>query len=161
MKAYEATKLGFMQSGGGQAIYPEDFKNIELPFSNKTKFQTLNLQAVKATLLALGFSVNKVDACLKTLSDPPGRFEIIQKEPFEVVVDYAHSPDGLQAVLKEAKQSLGASKGRLICLFGCGGDRDKSKRPIMGQYAELFSDLVVVTSDNPRSESMAAIAADI
>ena len=161
MQAYEATKLGFMAKGRSAAIFPEDFELVELPFAKQTVFQSLNMKATKATLLALGFSVDKIDTCLQTLSDPPGRFEFIQQKPFEVVVDYAHSPDGLYTVLKEAKHSLEARQGRLICVFGCGGDRDKSKRPLMGQYAELFSDYVVVSSDNPRSESMSAIANDI
>ena len=90
----------------------------------------------------------------------PGRFELIDTggRGFHVVVDYAHSPDGLENVLKSARA---LNPARLICVFGCGGDRDRKKRPLMGGFSATLADLTVVTSDNPRSEHPDAIIADI
>ena len=89
-------------------------------------------------------------------------FEIIEgAQPFTVVVDYAHTPDSLRSVLNTARQCLPSKKARLLCLFGCGGDRDRSKRPLMTDAAFSFSDEVVITQDNPRSEDPKQIIADI
>jgi len=89
----------------------------------------------------------------------PGRFESVEcGQSFGVVVDYAHTPDELENVLKTAKS---LTKGRLIAVFGCGGDRDRGKRPIMGRIGTELGDVAVVTSDNPRTEDPNAIVADI
>jgi UDP-N-acetylmuramoyl-L-alanyl-D-glutamate--2,6-diaminopimelate ligase len=89
----------------------------------------------------------------------PGRFErIVAGQDFEVIVDYAHSPASLEAVLRAAR---GLTRQRLICVFGCGGDRDRGKRPQMGRIAGELADLVWVTSDNPRTESPEAIIEQI
>jgi UDP-N-acetylmuramoyl-L-alanyl-D-glutamate--2,6-diaminopimelate ligase len=89
----------------------------------------------------------------------PGRFEAVEAgRPFAVLVDYAHTPESLGEVLAAAR---GASAGRLIVVFGAGGDRDRDKRPQMGAIAAALSDVAVVTSDNPRSEEPAAIVAEI
>jgi len=89
----------------------------------------------------------------------PGRLEAVQAKPgVTVLVDYAHKPDALEAVLK-ALRAL--RTGRIICVFGCGGDRDRGKRPIMGEIAARLSDLPVLTSDNPRSEDPMAIIAEV
>ncbi|MCM0650416.1 UDP-N-acetylmuramoyl-L-alanyl-D-glutamate--2,6-diaminopimelate ligase [Clostridium swellfunianum] len=91
----------------------------------------------------------------------PGRCEIVTKKynlDYEVIVDYAHTPDGLENILSTAREF---TKGRLISVFGCGGDRDKTKRPIMGEIASRLSDITVITSDNPRSEEPIAIINDI
>lgn len=88
-----------------------------------------------------------------------GRFELVDEgQPFSVVVDYAHTPDGLKNVLEAARD---IARGRVICVFGCGGDRDRKKRPIMGEIAARLSDYCVVTSDNPRSEEPSAIIGEI
>ena len=119
-----------------------------------------NLLAAAAAALALGFGVEQVERGLADLQAVPGRFEQVQSgQPFLVLVDYAHTDDALRNLLTTARQLINRS-GRVITLFGCGGDRDRTKRPLMGQVAGSLSDLVVLTSDNPRSEELRAILAD-
>ena len=91
----------------------------------------------------------------------PGRFETIEADhPFTVIVDYAHTPDGLAHVLAAARE-LVTGEGRMWAVFGCGGDRDSSKRPMMGRVATDLADHVIVTSDNPRSEDPDSIISDV
>jgi UDP-N-acetylmuramoyl-L-alanyl-D-glutamate--2,6-diaminopimelate ligase len=89
----------------------------------------------------------------------PGRFELIQcGQPFRVIVDYAHTDDALEKVLKSVREF---TTGKVIVVFGCGGDRDRTKRPLMGAVAALNSDYAIITSDNPRSEDPAAIIEEV
>lgn len=122
-------------------------------------FSLYNGLAAAACCLTAGFPFDQVAAGLCSLPGVPGRFEVVENQSdITAIVDYAHTPDALEMALKTASD-LG--RGRLICVFGCGGDRDKAKRPLMGKAAGEFSDYVIVTSDNPRSEDPERIAADI
>ena len=122
-------------------------------------FSIYNVLAAIATALALGFDIEKSIKVLEDISGVAGRFEVVTTKP-TVIVDYAHTPDGLENVLKAAKD-IKPEGGKLICIFGCGGDRDATKRPKMGAIAEDLADKVIVTSDNPRSENPQQIITDI
>jgi len=116
------------------------------------KFNVLNLLAAIGVGISYGLTAEAMTAGVAACRSVPGRLERIEgTQPFVVAVDYAHSDDALRNVI-EAARELAAGKGRVITLFGCGGDRDRSKRPLMGEAAGSLSDLVVLTSDNPRSE---------
>lgn len=118
-----------------------------------------NMLAAIGIGLEMGMSPNVIEQALGSVSNVPGRFERIQEgQDFTVVVDYAHTDDALQRLL-EAAQAI--KQKRIITVFGCGGDRDPGKRPKMGQVAVRKSDLVIVTSDNPRTEDPEAILAEI
>ena len=117
-----------------------------------------NLLSAAAAALAAGFSIQDVERGLAALRSVPGRLERIDAgQPFLVLVDYAHTDDALRKLLETARELTRA--GRVITLFGCGGDRDRAKRPLMGEAAGSLSDLVVLTSDNPRTEDPLAIIA--
>jgi UDP-N-acetylmuramoyl-L-alanyl-D-glutamate--2,6-diaminopimelate ligase len=108
----------------------------------------------------LGVAVHEIAAGLADAGPVPGRFESVPSSGPAVVVDYAHTPDALATALATAREVLGGT-GRVVLVFGCGGDRDREKRPAMGAAAEAGADVVVVTSDNPRGEDPASIAEDV
>ncbi|MDO5668040.1 MAG: bifunctional UDP-N-acetylmuramoyl-L-alanyl-D-glutamate--2,6-diaminopimelate ligase MurE/UDP-N-acetylmuramoyl-tripeptide--D-alanyl-D-alanine ligase MurF [Alcaligenaceae bacterium] len=125
-----------------------------------------NLLLTVGILEGLGWGLSRISRTLSNLEAVAGRLETVepllnpQNKPL-VVVDYAHSPDALKRALQALRPNAEARKGRLICVFGCGGDRDRSKRPIMAQIAEELADLVYITSDNPRTEDPEQILAEI
>ncbi|MCX7831641.1 MAG: UDP-N-acetylmuramoyl-L-alanyl-D-glutamate--2,6-diaminopimelate ligase [Actinobacteria bacterium] len=124
-------------------------------------FNVYNALAAASACHSLGISFEQIAAGLREAETPPGRFEMIKSdESFFVIVDYAHTPDGLKNVI-DACLGILKGNGRLITVFGCGGDRDKDKRPKMGAIAASMSSLVIVTSDNPRSEEPEEIIDDI
>ncbi|MBU0580939.1 MAG: UDP-N-acetylmuramoyl-L-alanyl-D-glutamate--2,6-diaminopimelate ligase [Candidatus Margulisbacteria bacterium] len=163
--AYRKVKLGWMKRGEGIKIYPKDYKKLKIdyppPFLGEFNYK--NFQAAIAVAKALGVKEEVIEKAIKEVKAVPGRFENINcGQKYKVIVDYAHTPDGLQNVLKTARQILKKQKtGKLITVFGCGGDRDKGKRPKMGRISRKLSDLSIVTSDNPRSEDPQKIIKDI
>lgn len=122
-------------------------------------FSVYNVLAAVSASLAMGIDIEVSLKALQNVKGVAGRFEAVVKKPL-VIVDYAHTPDGLENVLKSARE-ITPSDGKLICLFGCGGDRDATKRPKMGAIAEKLADKIVITSDNPRSEDPQIIITDI
>ncbi|SHG94584.1 UDP-N-acetylmuramoylalanyl-D-glutamate--2,6-diaminopimelate ligase [Thermosyntropha lipolytica DSM 11003] len=137
------------------------YKDIDF----KVDMQLIGLFSVYNALAAIAFALREgiepeiIKEALAKTTSVAGRFELVKcGQDFTVVVDYAHTPDGLENVLKTAKE---LTSQRLITVFGCGGDRDKTKRPLMGEIAARYSDFCIVTSDNPRSEDPKAIIDDI
>jgi UDP-N-acetylmuramoyl-L-alanyl-D-glutamate--2,6-diaminopimelate ligase len=125
------------------------------------RFNVENALAARAAARVLGVPDDAIARGLASVRGVPGRFEVVDEgQPFAVVVDYAHKPAALESVLRAARE-LAASGGRVICVFGAGGDRDRAKRPAMGRIASELADLAIVTSDNPRSESPLAIIDEI
>ncbi|MBF2029884.1 MAG: UDP-N-acetylmuramoyl-L-alanyl-D-glutamate--2,6-diaminopimelate ligase [Oscillatoriales cyanobacterium C42_A2020_001] len=125
------------------------------------QFNLANLLAAVGAVLHLGVDLEAIVAPLPQFSGVPGRMEQVKLTPeqdISVIVDYAHTPDSLENLLKAARPFI---PGKLICVFGCGGDRDRSKRPQMGKIAADLSDVVYVTSDNPRTEDPQRILDDI
>jgi UDP-N-acetylmuramoyl-L-alanyl-D-glutamate--2,6-diaminopimelate ligase len=121
-----------------------------------------NFLAAAGAAHSLGYSWHDIAKAAASSKGVPGRFEKVSagaEQPFTVIVDYAHTDDALRNLTAAARDFVGGN-GRVITLFGCGGDRDRSKRPLMGQAAGEGSDFVVLTSDNPRSEDPLAIMQD-
>ncbi len=144
---------------GTQATYKLFSAEIEIHTSLLGKPNLYNIGAALGAGAALGISRDAMSQAIRDLKSVPGRFEaVIAGQKFRVIVDYAHTDDALQKVLNSARE---ITPGKLIVVFGCGGDRDRSKRPAMGEVAARGSDFVVVTSDNPRTEDPMAIIAEI
>ncbi|MBR1461649.1 UDP-N-acetylmuramoyl-L-alanyl-D-glutamate--2,6-diaminopimelate ligase, partial [bacterium] len=122
-------------------------------------FSVYNVLAAITAAVAMGIDIEIAIKALQNVHGVAGRFEVVNKKPL-VIVDYAHTPDGLENVLKAARE-ITPENGELICLFGCGGDRDATKRPKMGAIAQSLADKIVITSDNPRSENPQQIITDI
>lgn len=125
------------------------------------KVNVYNLLAASAAANARGLTLNEIADGAASLECVPGRFQTVDAgQPFTVVVDYAHTDDALRNLIALAREFVRPANGRVITLFGCGGDRDRAKRPLMGRAAGEGSDFVVLTSDNPRSEDPEAILRD-
>ncbi|MEG1164766.1 MAG: UDP-N-acetylmuramoyl-L-alanyl-D-glutamate--2,6-diaminopimelate ligase [Oscillospiraceae bacterium] len=123
------------------------------------RFSVYNAMAVMSAALLLGLPLAKICESLKTAKGVKGRVEVVPTpDDFTILIDYAHTPDALENVLKSMKE---VTEGRVVVVFGCGGDRDKTKRPIMGEIAASLADYAIITSDNPRTEDPSAIIADI
>ena len=133
---------------------------VELSTPMPGAFNVLNCLAAIHAARALGASDDAIARALPAVGRVPGRFEGVDEgQRFAVVVDYSHTPDSLENVLRAARSLAG--DGRVVCVFGCGGDRDRGKRPVMGRIAAELSDLPIVTSDNPRSEDPEAIIHEV
>ncbi|HLM03021.1 MAG TPA: cyanophycin synthetase, partial [Pyrinomonadaceae bacterium] len=136
---------------------PRGMRKITSPLVGKP--HVYNMLAATAVALELGYDLDKICEGLETCVGAPGRFERVTHDgEFAVVVDYAHSDDALLNTLKTARDLTG---GQIITVFGCGGDRDKTKRAPMGEVAGRNSDLVIITSDNPRTEDPLKIISEI
>lgn len=123
-------------------------------------FNLYNTLGAIGIVLKLGENIEKIMERLKELEPAPGRFETVDcSQDYKVIVDYAHTPDALENVIKVAKNIK--NRGRVITIFGCGGDRDRTKRPIMAKISEDYSDTTILTSDNPRTEEPNQIFADV
>lgn len=133
-------------------------KQAEMSVGLVGQFNASNLLAVIAVLTESGFSFEQAIEATKTLTPPEGRMQTLGGigEPL-VVVDYAHTPDGLEQALRALRSSIVSRHGQLCCVFGCGGDRDPGKRPLMGEVAVRLAQRAIITSDNPRSEDPASI----
>jgi UDP-N-acetylmuramoyl-L-alanyl-D-glutamate--2,6-diaminopimelate ligase len=142
---------------------PAGRRRVVLPMPGR--FNVANALGALAAAHALGLDLDLLVAGLERGVRVPGRFEPVEGgQDFGVLVDYAHTPDSLENVLAAARELIGAGEsrgGRVICVFGAGGDRDRGKRPLMGEIAARLADVVLVTSDNPRSEEPGQIIAEI
>ncbi len=140
-----------------EVIHNEDIAHIELGIPGE--FSVYNALSVITVSIVLGIELPRIAKVLLSAKGVCGRAEVVPvNADFTVMIDYAHSPDGLENILKTVR---GFAKGRVIALFGCGGDRDATKRPIMGEIASQLADFVIVTSDNPRTEEPMAIIEQI
>ncbi|MCK7549136.1 UDP-N-acetylmuramoyl-L-alanyl-D-glutamate--2,6-diaminopimelate ligase [Marinobacter koreensis] len=153
LKEFTPTDEGFVASVDGQ------WGAFEIHVPIMGSFNASNTLAAMATVMALGVPLERVRTAVSRLQPPPGRLECFSgADGVRVVVDYAHTPDALSNALSALRMHVA---GRLICVFGCGGDRDSGKRPEMAREAEALADQVIVTDDNPRSENPDAITRDI
>jgi len=140
------------------AVCGDDEVEVRLPIPGK--FTVYNALTVLGIALQLGISLQNAAQALKSAEGVKGRVEVVPTpgKPYTILIDYAHTPDGLENVLSSVKDFC---KGRLIAVFGCGGDRDRTKRPIMGRIGARIADLAIITSDNPRTEVPMEIIRDI
>jgi UDP-N-acetylmuramoyl-L-alanyl-D-glutamate--2,6-diaminopimelate ligase len=151
---------------GKAEIRPEGLENgrfraggIELETRLRGRFNVENVLAAVAVALLLDVPDAAIAEGVAAVEGVPGRFETVEEgQPFTVVVDYSHKPGALENVLRAARD---LATGRVLCVFGCGGDRDRVKRPLMGSIAAELADLAIVTSDNPRSEDPLAIIEEV
>jgi UDP-N-acetylmuramoyl-L-alanyl-D-glutamate--2,6-diaminopimelate ligase len=156
--AYRAVDVSTGIEGSRFAVEaPDGITTLRSPL--RGRFNVYNVLGAFAAGRALGASAETCALAIETAGQVPGRFELIDAgQDFAVLVDYAHTPDSLENVLRAAR---GLARGRLHVVFGCGGDRDRGKRPVMGGIATRLADRVIVTSDNPRSEDPEAIIDEI
>ncbi|MEA5533615.1 UDP-N-acetylmuramoyl-L-alanyl-D-glutamate--2,6-diaminopimelate ligase [Crocosphaera sp. XPORK-15E] len=157
---FYTSDLNYQATGVGGTLHtPKGSIAFNSPLVGQ--FNLSNLLAAVATVLQFGLDLTTIIEKLPQFLGVPGRMERVQiseEQDISVIVDYAHTPDSLENLLKAARPFIG---GKMICVFGCGGDRDRTKRPLMGKISAELADISVVTSDNPRTEDPQVILADI
>jgi UDP-N-acetylmuramoyl-L-alanyl-D-glutamate--2,6-diaminopimelate ligase len=161
---YSASELSCDFTGCSFTLHaPGAERVVQLPMPGR--FNVANALGALAAAHELGGELDSLVAALERGVHVPGRFEPVDEgQDFAVLVDYAHTPDSLENVLEAARELIAARNGaggRVVCVFGAGGDRDRSKRPLMGEIAARLADVTIVTSDNPRSEEPEQIIAEI
>src|ERR671931_416187 len=149
--------LTFGLDAADAEIRPDALDGIDLKL--RGRFNVANALGALAAARLLGIDDAAVAQGLEAVRGVPGRFESVDEgQPFEVVVDYSHTPDSLENALRAARD---LAAGRVLCVFGCGGDRDREKRPLMGRIASELADVPILTTDNPRSEDPLAIIEEV
>lgn len=144
--------------GGTHFMLTAPGESAEVRLSMPAEFNVMNALAAAAVALGLGVPLDRIAERLDAAPPVPGRMEVLRAAPTLVVRDYAHTPDSYERVLRTLR---GLVDGRLIAVFGCGGERDPGKRPIMGEIATRLADLTIVTTDNPRTEDPAEICRQV
>ena len=159
MRAFSLSDASEIETGATASTFLWCGQRVRLGMGGR--FNVSNALAAATAARSLGVPPETVAQGLGRVSSVPGRFEAVELgQPFSVIVDYAHTPQGLEQVLTAARGAAGPDH-RVIVVFGAGGDRDRAKRPLMGEVAGRLADVVVVTSDNPRSEDPMAIIDDV
>ena len=154
---FTARNVCFASDGVKYELVSDRIGRVSCPIPGR--FSVYNSLCAVAAAITLGFDFEEVLRAIAKCRGVKGRIEVVPTPTdYTVIIDYAHSPDGLENIIRSLKE---IAKGRVVTLFGCGGDRDKTKRPLMGEIAARLSDFCVVTSDNPRSEKPADIINDI
>ena len=154
-----ATDILVHANGAEFVLHHESFGEMALKLHITGIFNVYNVMSAVGAALVEHIDAAVIKAALEAFTAVPGRFELVKAgQDFSIIVDYAHTPDGVENVLKTARK---IAKKRIIAVFGCGGDRDRTKRPLMGAIAAKLSDLCIVTSDNPRTEKPEEIIDDI
>jgi UDP-N-acetylmuramoyl-L-alanyl-D-glutamate--2,6-diaminopimelate ligase len=155
---FRATDIAYTNCGVNFNLhYNCEIRKVELNIPGK--FSVYNALAAIASCYCLDLNIDEIVKAVKEIKGVPGRFQTVENSKgILAVVDYAHSPDAIENILTSVKE---ITKGKIITVFGCGGDRDASKRPIMGEVAGKISDYCIITSDNPRSEEPGLIINDI
>ncbi len=159
-EGYDIHPVSFeLKTRGTEVIVSTPSGKLEFALPIPGKFNISNAMAAIGIGLACGCSTDSIARGLESMASVRGRYELIDEgQDFTVIVDYAHTPDALERILTSARE---ITKGRLISVFGCGGDRDRGKRPEMGEVSARCADYTIVTSDNPRTENPETIVADI
>ena len=154
-----ATDILVHANGAEFVLHHESFGEMKLSLHITGIFNVYNVMSAVGAALAEHIDASVIKEALEAFTAVPGRFELVKAgQDFSIIVDYAHTPDGVENVLKTARK---IAKRRIIAVFGCGGDRDRTKRPIMGRLAAELADVVIATSDNPRTEDPAFILSQV
>ncbi|WP_037353005.1 UDP-N-acetylmuramoyl-L-alanyl-D-glutamate--2,6-diaminopimelate ligase [Selenomonas sp. FC4001] len=155
----QATNVEVLASGANFTLTEEFLGKLDLQLHITGIFNVYNVMAAVGAAIAEKIDPAVIEKALLKFTSVPGRFELVKAgQDFSIIVDYAHTPDGVENVLNTARR---IAKKKIIAVFGCGGDRDRTKRPIMGRLAAELADVVIATSDNPRSEDPAFILSEV